>query len=138
LSTAQWKPERAASMRFLGRCHDRIGQRAEAHEWHLKACAESQVDREPWFELGKHYYTYSDWNGTYFGMRKALDVPERTASYICEPAAWFTEPYDMLSIACCHLNRFPEAYENALKALEFEPDNERIQNNIKYIETKIK
>lgn len=137
LPTATWKPERAASMRFLGRCYDRIGKRDEAHEYHLKACAESPVDREPWFELGKHYYTHGDWIGAYFGMQKALEIPERTASYICEPAAWGSEPHDILSVACNNLGRYEEALINAKKALEFEPSNERIQKNIKFLESKI-
>lgn len=137
LPSAQWRPERAASMRFLGRSCDRLGRREEAHEWHLKACAESPVDREPWFELGKHYYTHGDWVGAYYGMMKALDIPERTASYICEPGAWGSEPYDILSIACDKLGRTADALEYAKKALEFEPDSERIQNNIKYFESKL-
>lgn len=131
LPSAAWKAERAASMRFIGRCYDRLGNREEAHHWFLRACAESPIDREPWVELGKHYYSHQDHLGTFYAMSKALQIVERPASYICEPFAWDETPYDLLAVSAWPLGLHDVARDAANKAFEINPNDERLGNNIK-------
>lgn len=137
LPSATWRAERAASMRFLGRCHERIGDWNEAETWFLRACAESPIDREPWYELGKHYYAKQNWEGCFSAMARALSIAEKPASYICEPDAWHASPYDIGSVAAYNLGMYAKAYEWVTKAGELDPNDERIKKNIQLITEKL-
>lgn len=138
LPTATWKVERAASMRFLGRCFDRIGDKDTAHTWFLRSVAEAPTEREPWVELGKHYYYKNEYPGAYFAMMKALDIVEKPATYICEPEAWGSLPNDIASVSADAMGMHEQALAHAEKAHEIEPDNERIAKNIQFMKDKIK
>ena len=61
-------------------------------------------------------------------------IKNRVESYICEPSAWGALPWDLISIAYWHNGDKAAALEAAHKALEYEPNNERIKNNLKWFE----
>lgn len=132
LPSATWRAERAASMRFLGRCHERIGDWNEAESWFLRACAESPIDREPWYELGKHYYAKKDWAGCYGAMMRTLSIVEKPASYICEPDAWGEAPHDLASLSAYYQGFYQQAYDHAVKASELSPNDERLKKNVQF------
>lgn len=132
LKSATWPAERAASMRFIARCHISKGDSQEAIKWSLRACAESMHDREGWVELARHYYKEQDWPGVFNAATKATNITERPASYICEPFAWGYEPWDLKALAAYNLGMKSIALEAGKKAVEFEPNDERLKNNVKF------
>jgi len=137
LESAQWRVERAASMRFLGRCFDRLGNVEEAHTWFLRSCAEASGEREPWVELGKHYYYRQMLPQAYFAMSQAIAIEEKPATYICEPSAWGEEPFDIASVSAYQMGMKEESLRLAKKALEYAPDNERIAKNVESISNEL-
>lgn len=138
LKSAQWPAERAASMRYIARCFMEKGEQANAMSWALKSIAEAPGEREPFVDLAKASYNARDFVTCYWAARKALEIKERPASYICEPQAWGAAPYDYLSIAAWNLGQKHEALEAAREALKLEPTNERFVNNVKMIENGLK
>ena len=131
MSSAQWKSERCASMRFIARCYQGKGDLKSAEEWCIKACNEMPTEREPWFELTKAYYYQQNWQGVYEAAKTCLAITERPATYICEPSAWGSEPYDYASFAAWQIGQKKEALEFGIKALELNPIDTRLQNNVK-------
>ena len=103
LKSATWEAERAASMRFIGRCYNQKGDKINAVRWYLRAIAEAPGEREPWVDLGKCYYSMNDHEGCYFAMKKALSIVERPMTYICEPEAWGSLPYDLCGVSAYYL-----------------------------------
>lgn len=126
---AVWCDERCASMRYIARCLRHLGREDEAARWLHRAVAEAPHLREPYLELADLLYAQKDWYGVVFAVRRALAITERPRTYICEPFAWGSFPHDLLSIAYDHLGQTVLALDAVEKALEFAPDDERLQGN---------
>jgi glycosyltransferase involved in cell wall biosynthesis len=133
LPSAKWDAERCASMRFIARSYLYKGDESNAERWALKSCAESPGDREPWLDLARIYYVTKNWSGLYYATKRMLSILERPKSYICETEAWHSYPYDYASIAAYNLGLFNEALTLCEKAIELEPDDNRIRNNLQLI-----
>lgn len=135
MPTALWKDERSASMRYIAYSLYMKGSVDEARDWYLMAIAEAPHLREPYIDLAYMLYDRGEWDGVLYFTGCALKIKNRPASYICESAPWGSLPYDLRSIALFNTGRTAEAIEAARLALELEPSNERIKNNIKMMES---
>lgn len=129
LPTAGWAPERAASMRFIGKSLP-----AEAEEWFHKAILEAPGRREPYVDLVKHHYKNQQWDKCLEAARGALAIKEKPLEYLCEAESWGAAPWDYAAIAAYNLGMYDEAAEFARNAVEIEPDNERMRNNLIHCE----
>lgn len=135
LPTARWAPERAASMRYIGKIN-----KEESEVWFTLACKESPGRREPHVDLAKYYYKTGEWDKCYKQAMAALEIKEKPLEYLCEAEAWGYTPHDMASIAAYNLGMYKEAYEQAVIALEVGPpeEKERLVKNLEFCEEKIK
>lgn len=138
LPSARWEAERAASMRFIGRCYQAKGDIAEAIRWTLRSCAEAPTEREPWVDLGKLYYGKGDHAGCYHAMKTALAIGERPLSYICEPEAWGTTPLDLGGVSAYYLGLYQESLSLTLQALQIDPHDVRLKQNLLFAQQKLK
>jgi glycosyltransferase involved in cell wall biosynthesis len=127
LPNATWKPERAASYRYMSQC---VTDADQIESYLFKCIAEYPEAREGWVALSRHFYVNQDWHGCYFAAKKALNIVEKPLLYFNEPWAWDSYIYDIASIAAYHLKQDDDAIEWCEKALEFEPDNEHLINNL--------
>lgn len=128
LPRAVWRPERAASMRYLAKCD----HPNEQESWLLRAAAESPDRREAWVELAQLYYERNDWPSCYGVAKRALAIQEKPLEYICDANAWGSVPHDMAAISSFRLGLYEESVGHAKAALEFEPENERLQKNLDF------
>ena len=129
LKSATWDAERSSSMRYIAKCYASKGDFNSAFAWAMRSSAECPSQREPWVELGKICYHLQDWEGTYFAMIKALKIEEKPMSYICEPESWGHVPYDIASIAAGRLGLIRDAVNLCKKALDLQPNDERLRKN---------
>lgn len=134
MPTATWADERAASMRFIAQSYEHKEQPEEALRWYLRAAAEAPHLREPLVELALLLYTQEEWDGVLYFTQKALAIVERPRTYICEARAWGALPYDLRCQAYYHTGRLQLALEAARAALALEPQDERLQGNVKLLE----
>lgn len=130
MPTASWKPERAASMRYIARAYDAKDEPERAELWLLRAAMEAPQQREAWLELGRMAYEKQDWRGCVRYLTRCLDIKSRDLSYTTTPRAWGPLPWDMISVAWYHLGRNGYAAACAREALRYGP-NERIEQNLK-------
>lgn len=138
LPTAQWNAERAASMRYLGRSYSALGDPEESLRWHLRSVAEAPKEREPWVDLGKYYFNIKKYESCYFAMKNALEIVDRPLSYICEPEAWGSLPYDLAGVSAYYLGMYQESLELTMKAIEIDSTNERLLKNLHFAADKLK
>jgi tetratricopeptide (TPR) repeat protein len=129
LPRATWKPERAASMRFISKMDDDLQVR---EEWLKKAVNESPDRREAYVDLAALYYSTQSWLACLDSAENALDIVEKPLEYLCEEYAWSYAPYDYAAIAAYNLGKTSEALEYGMKAVELNPTDERLQRNLMF------
>ena len=76
------------------------------------------------------YYATANWPGMYYAIKQLLRITEKPFSYICEPDAWGGAPYDFASLAAYSMGLKSEAVELCERAIELEPNDERIRKNL--------
>lgn len=138
MPTALWKDERAASMRYIARSYSMKGERELARDWYLKAIAEAPHLREPYIDLAQMLYENGEWEGVLYFTECALCIVNRPRTYICEAAPWGSLPYDLRALAFYQTGRYAESLQEAQRALELEPGNERLARNVLQIQKKVK
>jgi tetratricopeptide (TPR) repeat protein len=126
LPTATWKPERSAAMTHLAECEP-----TRALYWLTRATQESPDRREPWVKLAKFFYEKEYWRGCHEASQKALTITEKPLEYLNEAEAWGSLPYDLSALSAYHLGKYGEALVYGARALEVEPENERLRGNLK-------
>jgi tetratricopeptide (TPR) repeat protein len=131
LPRAKWPPERAASMRYLAKIDTK-----NAEDWIKKAIKEAPNRREALVEMATHYYSKNNWEECYKYSKKALEIIEKPLEYLCEEFAWGAKPYDLAALASYNLGKYKEALEYNTKALELDPNDERLNSNQEYYKEK--
>ncbi len=134
LKTATWKDERSASMRFIARSYQALKRYDEALMWLDKAIDETPYLRDPYVEKAILEYQLQDWVEVEKNCKEALKIGTHMKSYINEPFSWDYTIYDLLSISYFYQGKFKEALCYSNKALEMDPNNDRLINNHKLIQ----
>lgn len=127
LPTAVWAPERAASMRYLAKIEPE-----NREEWLIKAIQQAPGRREPLVEMAQHLYSVESWGSCLHYAKKALEIKEKPLDYLCEAFAWGALPWDLAAISSYYDGNKKLALEYGLKALELDPENIRLKNNLKF------
>lgn len=127
LPRALWPPERAASMRYLGKI-----ERENAEYWFNKAIEEAPGRREPWLDLAHYYYEKNDWLKCLDCSEKALMITEKPLEYLCEANAWGYAPYDYAAVSAHNLSLSSKAVEYGSKAVEEAPEDSRLKKNLEF------
>lgn len=134
LPGATWKAERAASMRYIARCCDALGDYKSAVHWLERAAEEAPTQREAPYELAKLFYRRGDWALCRYWTMRTQYITERDYNYMTDPEAWGPEPHDIEAIAEWHLGHYDEALDAARRALALAPGDGRLQRNLEIIQ----
>lgn len=137
LPSATWKDERCASMRFIARSYKALNRIEEARMWLDKAIKEAPHLRDPLIEKALLEYNQNNWEEVIIYCEKALKIDYKYKSYINEQFSWDNTVYDLLSIAYYYTNEYQKSLENVNKAIEMNPNDERLIDNKKLIENKL-
>lgn len=127
LPRAIWKPERAASMRYLAKSRPE-----DKRYWLEKAVEEDPIRRESLVELSSWGHENKDWKLCLDSAEKALAIKEKPLDYLCEEFAWGHLPYDLAAIASYNLGYMKKALEYGKIAVELNPNDPRLINNLSY------
>lgn len=131
MPTATWDEERSASLRYIGNCYYDQGKPALAKKYYEKSVCECPTTREGYFALAKLLYFQKKYFDCFVTLKAMLEIKTRNLTYISSPDCWGAEPYDMISM-CAHLLKMKnEAYNYCLIANSKDPENKRIQENLK-------
>jgi glycosyltransferase involved in cell wall biosynthesis len=126
LPRATWKPERAASMRYIAKMV------LEKEEWLLKAHDECPDRREALVDLADYYYQNEMWEACYKAAEKALAIKDKPLEYLCEEFAWGAAPWDFAAISYYRLGKFDKALQYGRKAVELSPQDPRLTANLAF------
>lgn len=129
MPAATWRPERAASMRYIARCCEKLGREDEAELWLLRAVWEAPEQREALVELARKMHDSMRWAECERYCRAALAIKKRELTYTTQPEAWGALPWDLCAIACWHQGKRGQAMACAERALSLSPGDERLRRN---------
>ena len=127
---ANWINERCYAMRLLGKAYDTLGQNGV--EWFIKATKEAPNTRDPWVELAQSYYAKKMWSECHEAAMRSLEIKDKTLVYTMNPEVWGALPHDLAAISAYHINLKDIAIEQGKLALDLDPDNTRLRNNLAY------
>lgn len=130
---AVWKDERCASMRYIARCYKNMGYMEEALLWYHLAVREAPYLREPYVECAILEYELKNYPEALNLLEAALKIQEKPKTYINEEFAWNYLVYDLASVCAYYKGDKPLAKKYMAKALELNPNDERLLNNAKII-----
>ena len=130
---ATWMNERCYAYRLLGQTYENKGDQWSAESAYHKACAEAPNTREPWVDLAMLKFRQCQWPETYAAAMRALGVVNRELVYTCDPTVWGAKPHDLAAIAAWHMFMQDEAIKHATIAANLEPEDERLQANLRFI-----
>lgn len=137
MPTAIWEEERCAAMRFIAKCYEGKNDSSNARAWMFRAIAECSFVREPYFDMVCFGYKQKEWPLVMAMAKEALSIDNSTGSYLTESEAWGYELHDYAAISMYYLGMYEESFKEAIRALEMEPNNERLMNNLKFVRDKL-
>ncbi len=130
LKNAKWKDERCASMRYMAKCYQALKDYTSAYKYYLLAIGEAPYLREPWLDTAFFEYYRENYIGCIYFTEYALNIKQRTDTYITESTSWDSTPYDILSIAYYKIGKIDKAIEYVKEAIKLSDDT-RLEENLK-------
>ena len=127
LPSAVWKPERAASMRYLAKCDP-----LNAWWWLESATLECPERREAWVDMAQLDYDNEEWQDCLWAATRALQITERPLEYLCEDRAWGPLPHDLAAIAAFKLGYYHQAQFHGREAVKLSPYEDRLVENLQF------
>ena len=122
-----WVEERAEAMRYLARM-----QPEKRMVWLERARMEAPHRRETWLDLAEEYHGQSDWTNLFYACVNGIEKTRNMGSYLDDSHAWGFRLFDLGAIGAWHLNVMDRAVEWGQKALELDPGNQRLKNNLDF------
>lgn len=129
LKSATWIDERAASMRFIGRCYFNLGRVDEAKIWYDKAIQEAPHLRDGYVEKAILEFNDQSYIETINLLIQAKTIKDHLKTYINETFSWDYTIDNLLSVCYFNLGLLDESLYYINKALEYDKDNPMLQNN---------
>jgi hypothetical protein len=72
------------------------------------------------------------WNECFYAANQALIITERIYVYTADPEVWGSKPYDLAAISAWYMGLKEKALEYGQKAVEIEPSNTRLLENLEW------
>ena len=87
--------------------------------------------------LAFHYYEKKMWQHCYQAAIKVTELSLESNNHYVADSSMPWRMYDLLAIACWNLDKKGSAKKYARKAVELNPDDERLIANYQFIMTKV-
>ena len=105
-------------------------------EEHLQKSINEYVCRESVLALANYYYQHTRWEECFRTATRALTITEKKTDFLSEGWAWGHMADDLCAISAWQLGEWKVAVEHGKKAVELSPNDERLQNNLKFYREK--
>ncbi len=138
MPSARWEDERCASMRYIALAFEKLGNYNEAERWHMRSVGEAPWLREPFIDSASFFYRREKWPMVYAMCIRAMEIENRPLTYISQGYCWGSLPYDYCALAAYNMGLYEEAAKFGAKALELEPEDPRLRENLAIYNAKIK
>jgi glycosyltransferase involved in cell wall biosynthesis len=128
-----WNVELAQTYRGIGEAHCKLGDDQEGLKWYLKNVEAAPDDLEAWMPLAYYYYERSMWQECLQAADKVNELSLESNKHYVADASMPWRMYDLMSIASWNLGLKGSAKKWARKAVELNPDDERLRGNYDFM-----
>lgn len=126
--TAKWDAERSEALIYLSRMNpDR------SWEYLMRATVEAPTRREVWIEVANHCYAKQDWINLMWAASNGLERTLSQGSYLDRAESWGPALADLGSLAAWNLGWREKAIELCKSAIDLDPHDQRLKNNLTYM-----
>lgn len=132
LPAATWGAERGYAARLIGKSLEALGRAPEAEEWYVVATQEAPERRESWLDLADYHHRVKNWKACMAAAEKSLKISEFSNVWPVDATAWGSKPYDLMALSCYYLGNHQDAVYYGTLALEMEPGNLRLSENLRW------
>jgi glycosyltransferase involved in cell wall biosynthesis len=124
-----WHLERAEAERWLAQL-----QPHRKLEWLRRSVATAPERREGWRDLAQYYYQHTQWASCYAACVEALNITQKTHTYLDTTQVWGATLYDLAAVSAWNLGLRDQSESYAVQAVQLSPQDDRLQNNLKVIQ----
>jgi glycosyltransferase involved in cell wall biosynthesis len=135
LPRATWKAERAASMRYIAKCHESLGETQLANEWYIRATLEEPSSREALIDAARYSLSQKAFYSTIASCQQAIALPVVNGDYMAERYARCEGAFDLMAVACWHVGQRDSAISYAEQAISLNPHDPRLMQNLRMIQS---
>jgi glycosyltransferase involved in cell wall biosynthesis len=132
LPGATWHHERSFALRHMGRAYMHLGQHELALKHFRMAVDTSRLIRDTWVDLAQACYELKQWHECYYAATQALTITSREYVFTSTGEPWSFKTYDLAALSAYNLGLREQAVANGTQALELNPDDARLFNNLEY------
>jgi tetratricopeptide (TPR) repeat protein len=129
LPKALWLAERAASMRYIAKCYEAMGEPVHAHNWFVRATLEDPTSREALLDLARFSLARNAYYATIDCCQRAIALPV-SSDYMAERYAQAEGAYDLMAVASHYIGDHTHAEAYAKTALSLNPGDPRLGKNL--------
>lgn len=123
--------EKASCYLFMGDCYSKLEDSENAITSYKKAIEIDNTYIEPYINLASELIRIKDFELAEFYMKRGIRNSYRHYTWLERDTSWSYAPWDVLCLASYYAGHRKESIIYAAKALQFEPTNERLNNNLK-------
>lgn len=123
--------ERSSCYLFIGDDYKALGDNVKAMQSYLLAIEQEPTLREPYLAMAQ---TYLDMKLNTLAIeytKEAIRKGVRHYSWLERDSSWSYQPWDILTQASFYLGKKRDSIAYAYRALQFDSNDERLQNNLK-------
>lgn len=130
LKYTKYPGEKSYALRYLAKCDPKNAEK------HLKESIKTLYCRENVLALANHYYITKEWKKCLKVSLEAIEIKERLNDFMSEEWAYGHMAYDLVAISAWQLEQWDDALRYGELAAEMSPNDERLQNNLKFYREK--
>lgn len=131
LKYSRFPGEKSYALRYLAKCDPKNAEK------HLKESIKTLYCREGVLALANHYYITKEWKKCLKVSLEAIEIKEKLNDFMSEEWAYGHMAYDLVAISAWQLEQWDDALRYGEMALEISPNDERLQNNVKFYRSKV-
>jgi glycosyltransferase involved in cell wall biosynthesis len=124
-------PERCYAWRLTARCMEELKRPAEAAERFLTAIHENPEYRDNWMMYGHFFYRQCKYAQAYAMFSVVPTIEKNRSTFGSDDTLWGAPPYDWAALAASRAKLTSQAVVACSKALEYEPENQRLLDNLR-------
>jgi tetratricopeptide (TPR) repeat protein len=133
LQTGGWNVELAQSWRAMAEAYINLGDEKEGLYWLQRNVEEAPEDLEAWFPLAFYYHKREMWQHCYQAAIKVTELSLESRNHYVADSSMPWRMYDLLAVSCWNLDKKGSAKKYARKAVELNPNEERLMDNFNFI-----